>query len=182
MPINGDGDTGVASGLTTDEAEARLREVGPNGLPAAERVPTWKRVIEQFVGFFALMLWVAGGLAFIAGLPQLGVAIFVVIVLNGLFAFAQEYRAEKVRCSSYGSAPSSDVTVIRDGERSIVDASALVPGDLVVLGGGGTGSARTGVHRESRPVARYVDVDGRECARSGGAGRCRAEWYVRGRR
>ena len=40
--------------------------------------------------FFALMLWVAGVLAFIAGLPQLGVAIFVVVVVNGVFAFVQE--------------------------------------------------------------------------------------------
>ena len=39
------------------------------------------------------MLWIAGGLAILAGMPQLGFAIFVVIVLNGLFSFLQEYRA-----------------------------------------------------------------------------------------
>lgn len=47
------------------------------------------------VHFFALMLWVAGGRAILAGMPQLGFAIFVVIVLNGVFAFVQEYRAER---------------------------------------------------------------------------------------
>ena len=41
-----------------------------------------------------LMLWVAGVLAFVAGMPQLGVAIFVVVVVNGVFAFVQENRAE----------------------------------------------------------------------------------------
>ena len=41
------------------------------------------------------MLWVAGVLALVAGLPQLGVAIFVVIVVNGVFAFVQEQRAER---------------------------------------------------------------------------------------
>ena len=41
------------------------------------------------------MLWIAGGLAIVASMPQLGFAIFVVIILNGLFAFIQEYRAEK---------------------------------------------------------------------------------------
>ena len=46
------------------------------------------------VHFFALLFWVAGALAFVAGLPQLGVAVFVVIVLNGVFAFVQEQRAE----------------------------------------------------------------------------------------
>ncbi len=39
--------------------------------------------------FFAMMLWVAGALAFVAGLPELGIAIFVVIVVNGVPAFAQ---------------------------------------------------------------------------------------------
>ncbi len=135
VPSCWDGDASIASGLTAVEAEARLLEVGPNVLPAAEHVPMWKRVIEQFVGFFAVMLWVAGGLAFIGGLPQLGVAIFVVIVLNGLFAFAQEYRAEKAADRLRDLLPRV-VTVIRDGERSIVDASALVPGDLVALGEG----------------------------------------------
>lgn len=47
------------------------------------------------VHFFALMLWVAGGLALLAGMPQLGGAIFVIIVVNGCFAFAQEQRAER---------------------------------------------------------------------------------------
>jgi hypothetical protein len=42
--------------------------------------------------FFALMLWVAGALAFIAGMPQLGAAIFVVVIVNGVFAFVQEPR------------------------------------------------------------------------------------------
>ena len=46
------------------------------------------------VHFFALLFWVAGGLAFVAGLPQLGIAIFVVIVFNGVFAFVQEERAQ----------------------------------------------------------------------------------------
>ena len=104
-------------------------------LPTAEAVPTWKRVVEQFVGFFALMLWVAGGLAFVGGLPQLGVAIVVVIVLNGLFAFAQEYRAEKAADRLSDLLP-RNATVIRDGQRTVIDADELVPGDLVVLAEG----------------------------------------------
>ncbi len=109
-------------------------------LPAAESVPTWKRVVEQFVGFFALMLWVAGGLAFVGGLPQLGVAIVVVIVLNGLFAFAQEYRAEKAAERLLDLLP-RNATVIRDGQRTVIDATELVPGDLVVLAEGDRVSA-----------------------------------------
>jgi magnesium-transporting ATPase (P-type) len=47
------------------------------------------------VHFFAILLWGAGTLAFVASMPGLGVAIFTVVVINDLFAFAQEYRAER---------------------------------------------------------------------------------------
>lgn len=56
---------------------------------------TWRKLVGQLTHFFALMLWVAGALAFVAGMPQLGVAIFVVILVNGVFAFVQEQRAEQ---------------------------------------------------------------------------------------
>lgn len=47
--------------------------------------------------FFALMLWVAGGLAFVAGMPQLGVAILVVVVVNGAFAFVHDEQRHTAR-------------------------------------------------------------------------------------
>ena len=81
-------------GLRGAEATARLALDGPNVLPSARTPPAWWRLAAQMVHFFALMLWVAGLLALVAGLPQLGVAIFVVIVVNGLFAFVQEQHPE----------------------------------------------------------------------------------------
>ena len=72
------------------------------------------------VHFFALMLWVAGVLAFIAGLPQLGVAIFVVIVVNGVFAFVQETRAERAAERLRDLLPRR-VMVIRSGVRHEID-------------------------------------------------------------
>jgi magnesium-transporting ATPase (P-type) len=85
--------------------------------------------------FFALMLWVAGGLAFVAGMPQLGVAIFVVIVVNGVFAFVQEQRAERAAERLRDLLPVG-VAVRRDGERAVVDAEELVVGDRVLLAAG----------------------------------------------
>jgi magnesium-transporting ATPase (P-type) len=82
-------------GLTSSEAMERLGRDGPNILPHPATAPWWRALAGQMLHFFALMLWVAGVLAFVAGLPTLGVAIFVVIVLNGVFAFVQEYRAER---------------------------------------------------------------------------------------
>jgi magnesium-transporting ATPase (P-type) len=89
----------------------------------------------QLFHFFAVMLWVAGGLAILANMPQLGFAIFVVIVLNGLFAFLQEYRAEKASERLYALVPRR-ATVIRDGSRQEIDAADLVPGDVVLLNAG----------------------------------------------
>ena len=81
------------------------------------------------------MLWVAGGLAFLAGLPELGVAIFLVILVNALFAFAQEYRAERAAATLRDLLPRR-ATVIRQGRRLEVDTSELVVGDVVALDAG----------------------------------------------
>jgi magnesium-transporting ATPase (P-type) len=85
--------------------------------------------------FFAAMLWVAGALAFVAGMPQLGVAVFVVVIVNGVFAFAQEHRAERAVEQLRRLLPSR-VMVRRDGRRQEVDSAELVRGDVVLLGPG----------------------------------------------
>jgi magnesium-transporting ATPase (P-type) len=108
---------------------------GPNRLPVAPPARAWRLLAGQMVHFFALMLWVASVLAYIAGMPQLSVAIVVVIVLNGLFAFAQEYRAERAAERLRDLLPRR-ATVIRDGQMLEIDASELVVHDLVWLTAG----------------------------------------------
>ena len=103
-----------SSGLTSAEAAARLAADGPNRLPPPAAVHTWRKLVGQLTHFFALMLWVAGVLALVAGLPQLGVAIFVVIVVNGVFAFVQEQRAERAAERLQDLLPAG-VVVRRDG-------------------------------------------------------------------
>lgn len=85
--------------------------------------------------FFALLFWVAGALAFVAGMPQLGVAIFVVVVLNGLFAFAQEERAQHAADRLRQMLPRR-ATVLRDGVAVDVSADDLVAGDVMLLAEG----------------------------------------------
>src|SRR5687767_11918135 len=85
----------VLTGLSGAEAARRLATDGPNRLPAPKRRSDLRRFGDQLVHFFALMLWAAGFLAFVAGLPQLGVAISAVVVLNAVFAFVQEHRADR---------------------------------------------------------------------------------------
>ena len=68
------------------------------------------------VHFFALLFWVAGVSRSSPACPQLGVAIFFVVVLNGVFAFVQEERAEHAAERLRDLLPRR-VTVVRDGQR-----------------------------------------------------------------
>ena len=127
-------------GLTSAEAATRLAVEGPNVLPVQRRMPAWRLLAAEMVHFFALLFWVAGGLAFLAGMPQLGVAVFVVVVLNALFAFVQEQRAEHAAQKLRGLLP-RQVTVVRDGATIEVSAEDLVTGDVVLLAEGDRVSA-----------------------------------------
>jgi magnesium-transporting ATPase (P-type) len=109
-----------------------LARDGLNVLPVAPGTPAWRQLVGEFFHFFALMLWVAAALAFVAGLPQLGVAIIVVILVNGLFAFAQQHRAEHAAERLRDLLPRR-ATVRRDGRPVEIDAAELVVGDLVLL-------------------------------------------------
>jgi magnesium-transporting ATPase (P-type) len=131
--------TGPA-GLSESEAAARLGRAGPNALPPPAKRSVWLELVAQFTHFFAAMLWVAGVLAIVADLVPLGLAIFVVILFNGLFAFAQEYRAERAADRLRDLLPRR-VTVIRDGAHRDLDATELVVGDLVILAPGDRVSA-----------------------------------------
>jgi magnesium-transporting ATPase (P-type) len=135
-------------GLSPEQAAARLRRTGPNELPS-QRGPTLPRqLLDQLFHFFALMLWLAAGLAFVGGMPQLGVAIIVVIVVNGVFSFLQEYRAERAVRALSALLPETAV-VRRGGRKHSVSASELVPGDIVLLKEGDRISADARVIRSS---------------------------------
>lgn len=123
------------AGLTTGEAAARLRADGPNRLPGPKRRHPSLVLAAQLVHFFALMLWVAAVLALLAGMPALAVAIVVVVVLNGVFSFAQEYRADRAAERLRELLPVR-ATVRRDGRAMVVDATDLVIGDVVLLEAG----------------------------------------------
>ena len=100
----------------------------------------WRQLLVQLTGFFAALLWVAAGLALLGGLPQLSVAIVAVVLLNGVFAFVQEYRSERATTGLRDLLPRR-ATVVRDGVRREVDAADLVVGDLVLLEAGDRVSA-----------------------------------------
>ncbi|MEV4143794.1 cation-transporting P-type ATPase [Amycolatopsis sp. NPDC049691] len=140
------------SGLTAREAARRLQVSGPNALPS-HGGPKWPlALLRQFVHPLALLLWVAGGLAWVAGTTNLAVAIAGVILLNGLLAFVQEQQAEKA-VEALGRYLPDRAPVLRDGQVRHVPATELVPGDVLVLEEGNR------VPADARLVDGTVDVD-----------------------
>lgn len=121
-----------AGGITPVEAQRRLRHYGRNELPEPPQRPLWLRFVDQLTHFMALLLWVAGILAFVARTPELGWAIWAVIWINAGFSFWQEYQAERALVALKQLLP-SQVQVYRGGELCPLDAAELVRGDLLQL-------------------------------------------------
>lgn len=127
-----------STGLSPREAEQRLARYGPNSLRVRPR-SLWPRFVGQFTHFLAVLLWTAAGLAFLAaymrpgeGMAPLGGAIVIVIVLNAIFAFVQEYRAERAVEALHLLLPPQAWT-IRGGQSQQIPRTDLVPGDLMLL-------------------------------------------------
>lgn len=127
-------------GLTTAEVRARQADFGLNLVPEAPGASLSLRFIKQLAHFFALLLWVAAALAFLAGLPELGSAIIAVVLINAVFSFLQEYRAERAVAALRRLLPSK-ARVRRNGEMEEVLAQDLVPGDVLLLAEGDQVSA-----------------------------------------
>ncbi|MEC3982682.1 HAD-IC family P-type ATPase, partial [Amycolatopsis sp. H20-H5] len=125
----------AATGLTGAEAASILRRDGRNELPPPAQPHPLGMLLKQMVQFFALMLWVAAGLAVIAGMPVLAIAIAVVVLVNGGFSFAQEYRADRAADRLRDLIPTR-ATVRRDDLVVVVEATDLVVGDVIVLEAG----------------------------------------------
>ena len=126
----------TGAGLTTAEAALRLARDGPNRLPPPPRPHPLLELLRQLTHVFAVLLWVAAGLALLAGMPQLTVAIVVVVVVNGVFAFVQEYRADQAAQGLRALVPARAV-VRRDGQPTTVGVEDVVVGDVVLLAAGG---------------------------------------------
>ncbi|MDO8731656.1 MAG: cation-transporting P-type ATPase [Actinomycetota bacterium] len=122
----------AVQGLTAEQVQTSLAVHGRNAMPQPRRPSSLRRFVGQLLHFFALMLWGAAALALIAGMPQLGVAIIAVVILNAVFAFVQEGRADRAAERLRSLLPTS-ATVIRDGKRREIDAADVVVGDLIAL-------------------------------------------------
>ncbi len=131
-----------AQGLSQAEATQRLARYGANQIEKIADQSLVGKLLKEFTHFFALILWLAAGLAFFAewrdpgqGMAMLGYAVIGVIVVNGLFSFWQEYRAEKALAALRNLLP-RHTTALRDGRAVQLPVAELVPGDVVLLAAG----------------------------------------------
>ncbi len=141
-----------AGGLEEREAARRLQQVGPNAIRRDSGPRVWRSLLAQFTHPLALLLWVAAALSLATAVVTLAIAIVVVIVLNAAFAFAQERQAQHATEALRGLLPPR-ARVRRGGVLAEIDATTLVPGDLLLLAEGDRLSA------DARLVAGAVEVD-----------------------
>ncbi len=128
-----------ADGLDPDEAADRLREVGRNSVEVKDPWRLLRSLMHQLTNFFTLLLFASAGICFVAEYLQegqsmmvLGWALAGVALLNALFSFIQEYRAERAMESLRQYLPPM-VQVVRGGQTLSLLSEALVPGDLLLL-------------------------------------------------
>ena len=126
---------GGECGLSAQEAESRLRTFGPNRLPAARRQGPLVRFALQFHN---ILIYVLLGSAVITAAMAHWVDTAViagVVVVNAIIGFLQEGRAERA-LDAIRDMLSPQAMVLRDGERRLLEADALVPGDVVLFESG----------------------------------------------
>ncbi|MDO8721789.1 MAG: cation-translocating P-type ATPase [Syntrophales bacterium] len=122
-------------GLSAEEAGRRLAKYGPNELQEKKKKTALAMFLGQFTDFMILVLMAAAIISGFIGEPADTIAIIVIVVLNAIIGFVQEYRAERAMAAlKKMAAPSA--TVRRDGGAREVPAAEVVPGDVVVLEAG----------------------------------------------
>ncbi len=130
------------TGLSKGEAAHRLAKTGPNELVQTARISPLRILFEQFTDVLVIILIIAavisGYLGISKGEPTElwdAILIAIIVVVNSVLGFFQEYRAEKsLQALKALAAPKAHV--VREGEVLAIPARELVPGDAVVLAAG----------------------------------------------
>ena len=129
-------------GLSASEVAERLTHVGPNSFEVVDHWRLLRSLGRQFTNFFAILLLLSAGICFIAqridpgeNMAFLGWAVIGVAIFNALFGFFQEYRAEKAMQALKQFLPHL-VEVCRESQIDRVEATRIVPGDVILLSEG----------------------------------------------
>ncbi|MFA7072424.1 MAG: HAD-IC family P-type ATPase [Methanoculleus sp.] len=120
------------AGLTAKEAEERLERYGENVLREEARETRLQVFLRQFKSILIAILAIAAVVSFLVGEPQDAAAILIIVVLNALLGYTQEWQAGEA-IEALKKMLVQRAVVIRDGEQQEIDASGVVPGDVVLL-------------------------------------------------
>jgi len=123
------------TGLNAAQAAARLAQFGANALQEKRARSPWRMLLDQFTDFMIIVLIVAAVISGFVGDIGDTIFIIVIVILNAVIGFIQEYRAERAMAALKRMAEASS-QVLRDGQVETVNASELVPGDVVLLEAG----------------------------------------------
>lgn len=119
-------------GLSTQQASDLLRKFGANEIVGKPRVTAVQILVSQFTSLLVILLILAAiGSLFLGDLLD-GIFIILIVVLNGVLGFVQEYRAEKA-IEALKKLTVSSVRTLRDGVEQKIDNKMLVPGDIILL-------------------------------------------------
>jgi Ca2+-transporting ATPase len=127
--------TDPETGLSSEEAKKRLSTYGPNKLEEQEGPNPIAIFLSQFTDIMVIILLIASAISFFMGDVKETIAILVIVILNAILGFTQEYRAERALMAlKQLAAPIAKVK--RDGKVQEIPAEELVPGDIVLLEAG----------------------------------------------
>jgi len=113
-------------GLNSKEALFRIDKFGLNRLKKTQNVPVFFKFLYQFKDLLAIILLVAAGIALIIGEPRDSLIILIIVIVNSLIGFIQEYRAERILAAFKKELPSM-AKVIRDGKEKQILTFRLPP-------------------------------------------------------
>lgn len=141
--------TNLENGLSTEEATRRLEQYGPNELVTVEKISPFVMFLLQFKDFIVFLLLGAILVSILFGEYIEALIIVVIVLLNGILGFVQEYRAEAA-LEKLKELTGDDTLVIRDGKETRIDTRDLVPGDVLLMYEGETIAADGRIFESSR--------------------------------
>ena len=125
----------MQKGLSSREAEKLLSEYGENVLSSEKRESAAKIFVSQFKDFLTLILLAAAAVSFFMGEFIDAFTIMAIVFLNAVLGFSQEYKTERT-LENLKKLASPKATVLRNGRKTEISASEIVPGDICFLSAG----------------------------------------------
>ncbi len=124
-----------AKGLTSAQAADLTKKYGPNALPAEKPEPEWRRFLNEYTSYLQIILVVAGVVSLVIGQVETGALLFFLTFINAIVGMREEGKAASAM-NALKQMMKAEARVLRDGAQAQVDATQLVPGDVVLLAAG----------------------------------------------